>query len=142
MLTHISEFTLDGDIAHFGIHTRRRYSTRAACFEVFRFRSHHPRHLNRVSVHCTDTGLELRETNSDLIPGGASVSPDPPISRPKASLKPASGLPESSVPLQPITSLGRPEADLKEAQGQLIGGPWGCISLQESSSLRNSPKYP
>ena len=45
---------------------------------------------------------------------GASAPPDTPRSRPKASLKPASSIPRNKLPLKPITSSGRLEADPKE----------------------------
>ena len=46
------------------------------------------------------------------------------------------------LPLQPITCLGRPEADLKKALGRLVGGLWGWEppSAKEGAFFREASK--
>ena len=59
--------------------------------------------------------------------GGGGAPPDPPISRPPASPKSASGLPGNvDFSWEISSSPGRPKADLGEAGGRRIGGVWGA----------------
>ena len=93
----------------------------------------------------SNAGPGLRKDN--LIPGVESAHDPPPqtppIGRPKASVKSASGIPKQVIGCSRIPFPGRPEVDLEEALGQLDGGSGGGCPPQElsynSSLLKPGP---
>ena len=82
------------------------------------------------SISLSDLKPNIKIQN--LIHWGPSDTQTPPISRPPASPKSASGLP-GNIDLSKDISIfsGRPEADLRAAGGRLIGGLGGRSPPQE-----------